>query len=286
MQPSIQCFYHQPTCSFTYLINDPDSGHAAIIDPVLDFDPVSMRIDSKSIEQVLEIINKKQLKLKWVLETHVHADHLTAAPWLKQETGASVVAAVGVTKVQDTFNAIYGFTGNDAASPDDFDRLLKDGEKLPLGNFEIEVIHTPGHTPSCCTYVIGENAFVGDTLFMPDFGTARCDFPSGDPRQLFQSIQKILALPGNTQLYMCHDYMPGGRELKWQTSVTEQKQSNIHIHDGVTEAAYVEMRTNRDAQLSVPKLILPALQVNIRAGQIAKEESTGLQYLKFPINQF
>ena len=286
MQPTIETFFDQATFSFTYVVSDPNSGHAAIIDPVLDFDPAAISINQQSAQKVLDYVKTNQLEVKWLLETHVHADHLTASYWLKQQTGASIAISAGIKAVQKTFNQLYELTGDAAGQLEHFDRLLKDGEELPLGDLTINVISTPGHTPSCCTYLVGDAAFVGDTLFMPDFGTARCDFPAGDARTLYQSIQKTLSLPGETRLFMCHDYMPGGRELRWQTSVAEQKADNIHINDSVSEDSFVAMRTTRDKQLGVPKLILPALQINIRAGRLPRAGESGVSFLKLPINQF
>lgn len=284
--PQIEVFFDKPSFSFTYVVADPATGHAAIIDPVLDFDPAAISINHQSAQKVLDFIQSNHFDVKWILETHVHADHLTAAYWLKQQTGAPIAISQGIEQVQSTFNSVYELSGESAGQLSHFDQLLEDNQELPLGKLTIRVLSTPGHTPSCCTFVIGDSAFVGDTLFMPDFGTARCDFPSGDARTLYQSIQKTLSLPDETQLFMCHDYMPGGRELKWQTSVAEQKASNIHINDYISEEAFVEMRTNRDKELNVPKLILPALQFNIRAGRLPEASSTGVSFLKLPINKF
>lgn len=286
MTALIKTFFDPDTFSFSHLVTDPVTGSAAIIDPVLNYDPAAVSTSTKSAQIILDEIATNKLTLKWILETHVHADHMSAAFWLKQQTGAPIVISKGVCQVQTTFNDIYGFTQENAAIPQDFDKLIADGEELALGELTVKAMHTQGHTPSCCTYLIANNAFVGDTLFMPDFGTARCDFPGGDASQLYQSIQKILALPEETQLFMCHDYKPGGRELQWQTSVKAQKENNIHIHQGVSESDYVKMRTERDAQLSVPKLILPSLQVNIRAGRLPEADKNAKQFLKLPLNVF
>jgi len=283
---NLQHFFDEATNSFTYLISDPVSKQAAVIDPVLDFDPAAVATKTTSAEQLLSQIKQQDLQLKWILETHVHADHMSAAYWLKQQTGASIVIGYNVTQVQDTFNRLYALPQEQMATPNDFDRLVNDGDELELGEWVIKVLHTPGHTPSCCTYHIDGCAFVGDTIFMPDFGTSRCDFPGGDAAQLYQSIQKIYALGDDTQLYMCHDYRPGGRELKWKISVAEQKQTNKHINQEVSEQDFVKMRTERDQQLSVPKLILPALQVNIKAGRLPLDPESGTSFLRLPLNQF
>jgi len=284
--PIIESFFDPASFSLTYLVYDRASRQAIVIDPVLDFDAAAMRIDTHSAQKLLDLIKQKQLTLSWIFETHVHADHLTAAHWLKRQTNASIAIGENISQVQATFNQLFELTGDDAGASQHFDRLLKDGDTIEVGGLQINVLATPGHTPSCCTYVIGENAFVGDTIFMPDFGTARCDFPSGDARQLYRSLQKTLALKPETQLYMCHDYMPGGRELRWQTTVAEQKADNIHIRDGISEEQFVAMRTERDSQLPVPKLILPALQINMRAGRLPNVSEQGTAFLKLPINRF
>ena len=286
MNPQVETFFDKATNSFTHLVYDQNSRDAVVIDPILDFEPAAMSITTHSANNLLNSLSAKDLKLGWILETHVHADHLTAAAWLKEKTGAQIAIGKGITQVQQTFNQLFELSGDDAGDTHHFDRLLNDGDTLKAGSLNIEVIATPGHTPSCCTFHIGNCAFVGDTLFMPDFGTARCDFPGGDARMLYQSLQKTLSLPPETKLYMCHDYMPGGRELQWQTTVSAQKQNNIHIHDGIGEEEYVKMRTERDQQLSVPKLILPALQINIRAGRLPQSSEQGSQFLKLPINKF
>lgn len=286
MSPHVQTFFDEATFTFTHLVFDPETKRAAIIDPVLDFDPAAVKTSSQSVEKIIAEVESKQLKVDWILETHVHADHLTAAAWLAEKLGAKIAVGEKIAQVQETFNDIYGYEGDERANTAQFDQLLTDGQEIPLGQLSIKTIATPGHTPVCCTYVVGDRAFVGDTIFMPDFGTARCDFPNGDARQLYRSIQKILALPPETKLMMCHDYMPGGRELKWQCTVAEQKTDNIHVNDQVTEDEFVKMRTARDAQLSVPKLILPALQINIKAGRLPNADSKGKRYIKLPINQF
>jgi glyoxylase-like metal-dependent hydrolase (beta-lactamase superfamily II) len=285
MTLQVETFFDAATSSLSHLIYDPNTRAAVIVDPVLDFDPAALRIEHFGAKKILDSISANKLQLQWILETHAHADHLSAAHWIKQQTGAPIAIGEGIIEVQKNFNRLYALSDEQAAKPSDFDRLLKDGEKLSLGEHTIEVMATPGHTPSCCTYSIGDCAFVGDTLFMPDFGTARCDFPGGDARQLYRSIKRTLALPDATKLYMCHDYQPGGRDLQWRTTVGEQKIQNIHIHQGISEQDFVAMRTERDKQLAVPKLILPALQINIRAGRLPEPDKDGNQFLKLPLNK-
>lgn len=285
MKPVVESFFDSATFSLSYVVSCPNTQKAVIIDPVLDFDPAAMRTSTSSAEKLLNYVESKGLELVWILETHAHADHLSAAQYLKSATDTPIAIGAEITQVQDTFNQLFEFDLNTSGKPEDFDRLLKDGESLKLGELTIDVIHTPGHTPTCCTYHIGDSIFVGDTIFMPDFGTARCDFPGGDAKQLYHSLQKILSLPDETRMFMCHDYMPGGRDLRWETSVGEQKNSNIHIKSGTQEAEFVKMRTERDAQLPVPKLILPSLQVNIRAGQLPEAEESGTRFIKLPLNK-
>ena len=286
MKPVVQTFFDEATFSFTHLAFDPETKHAAVIDPLLDYDPAAVSTSTQSAQTVMDAIASQNLSLKWIIETHAHADHLSGADWLRQQTGAKTVIGEGIVQVQTTFNALYELEDSEAASASDFDRLVSDGEILSLGSLTVKVMQTPGHTPSCCTYLIGDAAFVGDTLFMPDFGTARCDFPGGSADQLHDSIQRILALPDDTRLFMCHDYMPNGRELKWEALVAQQKKDNIHVNEKVSKKDFVKMRTERDSELSVPKLILPALQVNIRAGRLPRASKRGTQYLKLPINKF
>ncbi|WP_444996167.1 MBL fold metallo-hydrolase [Aliikangiella sp. IMCC44359] len=286
MSLNIQVFFHDDTFSLSYLVIDPITLDAVLIDPVMDFDAASASTSYASAQKILDVINNQKLTLKWVLETHAHADHLTSAQFFKEKTRAKIGIGKSIVTVQNTFNHLYSLTDQQAAKPEDFDRLLADKSEIKFGHQTIKILHTPGHTPSCSVYVINDCAFIGDTLFMPDFGTSRCDFPGGSASQLYHSIQKILALPEKTKLYMCHDYMPKGRELRWVTTVAEQKEKNIHIHQGVSEKAFVQLRSERDSQLAVPKLLLPALQINIRAGQYPKPEVNGTRYLKIPLNQF
>jgi glyoxylase-like metal-dependent hydrolase (beta-lactamase superfamily II) len=265
-------------------VSDPSTRAAAIIDPVLGFDPVSGRVDREAADHILAAATKDGLKVAWILETHAHADHLSAADHLKRRTGAKVAVGSGITLVQGEFGPRLGV---EDIAPDgaDFDRLLDDGDGLPLGDMRIEVIATPGHTPACVSYKIGDAVFVGDTMFMPDYGTARCDFPGGDARQLYQSMHKVLALPRETRLFMCHDYKaPGRDQFAWETTVGEQLDRNVHIGGGVGEDDYVAMRTMRDATLKVPKLLYPAIQVNIRGGRLPPAEANGTRYIKLPLS--
>ena len=280
--PDVEAFFDETTNSVSYLIADPATGAAAVIDALLDFDVVSGRIGTASADRILSAARDKDLDIRWILETHVHADHLSAGAYLRRRTGARTAVGGGVVEVQRTFAPIVG-ADDLRLDGSDFDRLLEDGDRLPLGSVEIEVLKTPGHTPACVTYRIGNAAFVGDTLFMPDYGTARTDFPGGDARTLFRSMQKILALPAETQLFMCHDYKAPGREkYAWETSVAEQRDRNVHIAAGTQEDAYVAMREARDATLKAPKLLYPAIQVNIRGGRLPPAVG-GRRFFKLPI---
>ncbi len=284
MNPSVQAFFDHATNTVSYIVHDPATKKAAIIDPVLDFTPRNGRIATTSAEALLAAAKAQGLEIVYLLETHAHADHLSAAHHLREVTGAPVIIGSHITEVQTIFGAMFEA---DDVTPDgsDFDRLLADGDSLPLGNLEFKVIHTPGHTPACLTYVIGNAAFVGDTLFMPDYGTARADFPGGSAETLYRSIRKILSLPDETRIFVGHDYLPAGREeFHWETSVAEQRTSNVHVHDGVAEADFVAMRTARDSTLDAPQLILPSLQVNIRAGAMPPKSPGGHIYLRVPVN--
>ncbi|MEO5611265.1 MAG: MBL fold metallo-hydrolase [Sphingomicrobium sp.] len=281
--PRIRAFFDEATNSVSYLVADPGTGAAAVIDPVLDFDPVSGSVSTKSADRILGAASEQALAIKLVLETHPHADHLTAAPHFKHSTGARVGIGAGIREVQKAFGPMFAADDLKGDSGD-FDLLLEDGQRLALGNLEIEVIATPGHTPACVSYKVGDAVFVGDTLFMPDYGTARCDFPGGCAHQLYQSIQRILALPPETRLFMCHDYKAPGRDaFAWETTVGEQLAGNLHLRGGVSEDEYVAMRETRDAKLSMPKLLLPAIQVNIRAGRFPPPGADGVSYLKIPL---
>jgi len=281
--PNIAAFFDEATNSVSYLVADPDTGAAAVIDPVLDFDAASGKVEARSVDTILRAADDRNATITWVLETHAHADHLSAASVIRQRRGTKLGAGVGILEVQRTFGPLL-HADDILPQGGDFDRLFDDGEKIPLGNLEIEVMATPGHTPACVTYVIGDAAFVGDTLFMPDYGTARCDFPGGDARALYQSMQRTLSRPRETRLFMCHDYKAPGREcFAWETTVGEQLDRNVHIGGGVGEDDYVAMREKRDATLKAPKLLYPAIQVNIRGGRMPPPDARGRRYLMLPL---
>jgi glyoxylase-like metal-dependent hydrolase (beta-lactamase superfamily II) len=284
MAPEITAFFDEPTFTVTYLVIDPKSKAAAIIDPVLDYDHASGRAHRTSAERVLEVARSKQARIDYVLETHVHADHLSAAPWIKAQTGATVAIGAHVRDVQRIFRPIFG-ADDVSLEGAEFDLLAEDGQTVSLGELTIQAMHTPGHTPACVSWKVGHaDVFVGDTLFMPDYGTARADFPGGDAATLYRSIQKLLALPDETRLWMCHDYKaPGRDEYAWQSTVGDQRAYNIHLRHDVDEAAYVSMRKARDATLKAPALLLPSVQVNMRAGNLPPAESNGVTYLKIPV---
>lgn len=287
MRPDVTCFFDDRTNSASYVVSDPATKRAAIVDPVLDFDPISGRSWTETVEKLAAHVEAEGLAVDWIVETHVHADHLTASPWLKRRFGARSGIGRGITAVQKTFGAIFNVLDEVATDGSQFDRLFEDGATFAIGSIEARVVATPGHTPACATYVVGDACFVGDTMFMPDSGTARCDFPGGDARQLFASIQKILALPDTQRMFVCHDYGAGGtRGFRWETTVADQRESNIHVGGGALEHDFVQMRTARDATLSLPRLIIPAVQVNMRAGDFPKAEANGTSYLKLPLNSF
>jgi glyoxylase-like metal-dependent hydrolase (beta-lactamase superfamily II) len=282
--PTIKAFFDENTNTVTYVVSDPETASAAIIDPVLDYDAASGRTDTRSADAVVDYVKAHALSVEWILETHVHADHLSGAHYLKDQVGGRTGIGRDVAAVQDTFRKIFNIERL-AADGSQFDRLFADDDTFSIGQLEGRVLHTPGHTPACMTYVIGDAAFVGDTLFMPDFGTARCDFPGGSARTLYRSIQRILSLPADTRLFMCHDYKaPGRDEYRWETTVAEQREKNVHVHTGVTEDEFVEFREGRDAKLGMPALILPSLQANIRAGDLPDPEANGIRYFKVPID--
>ncbi|WP_051882078.1 MBL fold metallo-hydrolase [Parvularcula oceani] len=284
MPVDVQAFFEPETHTVSYLVSDPATGDAAVIDPVLDFDPNAAQTGTRSADHILDAVREKGLALRWILETHAHADHLSAARILAQRTGARIGIGARIDAVQKTFAPLFGVDGREAG-PEAFDHLFEDGETFSLGGLTVRVLHTPGHTPACVSYLIGDAVFVGDTLFMPDYGTARADFPGGDARTLYRSIQKLLALPPATRMFVGHDYLPEGRtEFAWETSVGEQRDRNIHVGGGVSEDAFVRLREARDASLAAPRLILPSLQVNIRAGDLPKAEADGRVYLKLPVN--
>jgi glyoxylase-like metal-dependent hydrolase (beta-lactamase superfamily II) len=284
MQPRVFTVFDKPTFTATHVIAEADGPHAAIIDSVLGFDPKSGRTSTKSADAVVALVREKGLQVDWVLETHLHADHLSAAPYLKDKLGGRIGIGEHVVDVQATFKKIYNFERSFPTDGSQFDYLFKDGDIIRLGALQIRVMYTPGHTPACVTYVAGDAAVVGDTLFSPDYGTARCDFPGGDARTLYRSIRRMFDLPPATRLFLCHDYAPGGRPFLWETTVAEQRAKNIHINDSVTEDAFVKMRTERDKTLDMPVLILPAIQVNMRGGRLPPAEDNGISYLKLPVN--
>ena len=282
--PDVKAFFDEATNTVTYVVADPETAQCVVIDPVLDYDAAAGRTSTTSVDEVIQFIRDNKLNLGLVLETHVHADHLTAAPVLKSELQSRTAIGADITKVQEVFSGVFNLS-DVATDGSQFDVLLADGDEIPVGNISGKVMHTPGHTPACNTYVIGDAAFVGDTLFMPDFGTARCDFPGGDAAALYDSIQRILELPTDTRLFMCHDYKgPDRDEYAWETTIAKQRQNNVHIHDGTSKEAFVAFRKKRDAQLGVPKLILPSIQVNIRSGDMPEPESNGVSYMKIPVN--
>ena len=284
----VEGFFDPATKTISYLVLDENSRKCAIIDSVLDYDPKSGRTSTSSADKIIERVRELGATLAWILETHVHADHLSAAPYLKEKLGGQIAIGAQITTIQTFFGKLFNVGEGFARDGSQFDRLLADDETLTVGSLTLRALHTPGHTPACLTYVVSDGtttaAFVGDTLFMPDYGTARCDFPGGDARTLYRSIQRILSLPADTTLYMCHDYLPGNREPLFVSSVAEQRAGNIHIHEGVQEDQFVTMRQQRDATLEMPVLILPSVQVNMRAGQFPEPEGNGIRYLKIPLN--
>lgn len=283
--PVIRAFFDQPTFTVSYVVHDPETRKAAIIDSVLDFDPASGRTSFASADAIIAYVEEMELGVDWLLETHAHADHLSAAPYLQQKLGGKIAIGEHITTVQDVFGKLFNAEAEFQRDGSDFDRLFADGDRFQIGNLDVTVLHVPGHTPADIAYVIGDAVFTGDTMFMPDYGTARADFPGGDARQLFRSLRRLLSLPGTTRLFMCHDYLPEGRtEYAWETTVEAERKGNIHAHDGVTEDDFVVMRTARDATLDMPRLILPSVQVNMRAGHLPQPEQNGVRYLKIPLN--
>lgn len=281
--PRILAFFDEPTNTVSYLVSDPATAKGAVIDPVLDFNHRNGRVSTRSAEAIVAAAERDGVAVEWVLETHAHADHLSAAPFIKLKTGAPIAIGEHIREVQEVFRPIFN-AADVSGTGSEFDRLLADGDTFPLGNLTVEVMHTPGHTPACVAYKIGDAVFIGDTMFMPDYGTARADFPGGDAHRLYRSIHRILSLPPQTRLFLCHDYLPSGRDrFRWETTVAEQRAKNVHVHDGVTEAEFVAMREARDATLAAPLLLMPAIQVNIRAGRFPPAESNGVSYVKTPL---
>ena len=283
-QPDVRAFHDEATFTITYVVSDPATRQAAIVDPVLDFDAASGRTATKSADEVIAFVEAQKLDVLWILETHVHADHLSGAPYLRHKLGGMTAIGNDVSTVQETFKSVFNLKDL-ATDGSQFDHRFNEGDTFTIGEIEAHVIATPGHTPACVTYLIGDAAFVGDTLFMPDFGTARTDFPGGSATRLYDSIQKILALPDDTRLFMCHDYKaPDRDEFAWETTVAEQRARNVHINDAVSRDEFVTLREERDSQLGMPKLILPSLQVNLRAGNLPDPEDNNVRYLKIPLD--
>ena len=282
-QATVKAFFDPQTWTYTYVVYESKGSPCIVIDSVLNYDPKSGRTKTHSADEVISFIKDNRLQLEWILETHAHADHLTAAPYIQEKLGGKIAIGDHITTVQKVFKGVFNLD-DVAVDGSQFDVLIKEGESVRFGNLSFKALYVPGHTPACMAYEIGDSIFVGDTLFMPDVGTARCDFPGGSASNLYRSIQSILNYPPNTKLYMCHDYPPNGRAPEYQSTVADQKKSNIHVHDGVTEEQFVAMRNKRDAGLEMPVLILPSIQVNIRAGHMPKPEGNGTAYLKIPLN--
>ncbi|MBA2672545.1 MBL fold metallo-hydrolase [Ramlibacter sp.] len=289
-QLQVEGFFDAATSTVSYIVLDAGSRHCAIVDSVLDFDPKSGRTGTASADKLVARVRELGASVQWILETHVHADHLSAAQHLRRQLGGKIGIGRHITQVQSVFGKLFNAGANFVPDGSQFDHLFEDEERFAIGGLQARALHTPGHTPACLTYVVDGGAeaaaFVGDTLFMPDYGTARCDFPGGDAALLYRSIRKLLALPPQTRLYMCHDYQPGGREVRFVTTVAQQRADNVHVHDGVAEDAFVAMRRARDATMEMPVLILPAVQVNMRAGELPEAEGNGVRYLKIPLNIF
>jgi glyoxylase-like metal-dependent hydrolase (beta-lactamase superfamily II) len=282
-QANVKAFFDPQTWTYTYVVYESEGSACIVIDSVLNYDPKSGRTKTKSADEVITFIKEHRLQLEWILETHAHADHLTAAPYIQEKLGGKIAIGDHITAVQGVFKGVFNLDDL-AVDGSQFDVLIKEGESISFGNLSFNALYVPGHTPACMAYEIGDSIFVGDTLFMPDVGTARCDFPGGSASHLYRSIQSILKYPPSTKLYMCHDYPPNGRTPEYQSTVADQKEANIHVHDGITEAQFVAMRTKRDAGLEMPVLILPSIQVNIRAGHMPTAEGNGTAYLKIPLN--
>jgi glyoxylase-like metal-dependent hydrolase (beta-lactamase superfamily II) len=284
--PDVKGFFDEPTNTVSYVVSDPQTGFAALIDSVLDYDSAAARTGTASADALIRYVKEAKLEVQWILETHVHADHISAAPYLQQQLGGDLGIGEKIMVVQETFGKIFNEGTEFQRDGSQFDRLFRDGDSFKLGSIDARVMHTPGHTPACMTYVIGDAAFVGDTLFMPDFGTARADFPGGDAAMLYRSIRKVLSLPPETRLFLCHDYKaPGRSHYAWETTVAEERANNVHVKDGVTEEQFVAMRTARDKTLGAPKLILPSIQINMRGGNLPPADDDGNVFLKVPLNR-
>jgi glyoxylase-like metal-dependent hydrolase (beta-lactamase superfamily II) len=284
LTPTVTAFFDEPTNTVTYVVEDPSSKACAVIDSVLDIDYAAGRITYTSADAVIAFVTQKKLDVQWHIETHVHADHLSAAPYLQQKLGGKIGIGKNITLVQETFGKIFNEGTEFQRDGSQFDRLFDDGDTYTIGKMTAHTLHTPGHTPACMVHVIGNAAFVGDTLFMPDGGSARADFPGGDARMLYRSIKRVMSLPENMRLFMCHDYGPNGRNIKWETTVAEQREHNIHAKDGISEDEFVALREARDKTLDMPKLIIPSLQVNMKAGKLPAPDKSGKRFLKVPLN--
>ena len=284
MQAQVKAFFDPATWTVSYVVFDAPGGHCALVDSVLDYDPKSGRTRTDSADQLIAFVREQNLMVDWILETHAHADHLSAAPYLRKHLGGKIAIGGKITQVQNVFKGIFHLEPEFATNGSQFDHLFEDGDTFAIGTLQAQALSVPGHTPACMAYQVGDAVFVGDTLFMPDVGTARCDFPGGNAHTLYQSVRRLLSLPPETRLFMCHDYPPEGRAAQWECTVADQRARNIHVHDGVSEAEFVAMRTKRDAGLAMPVLILPSVQVNIRAGELPPPEANGVSYLKIPLN--
>ena len=285
VKPEVEAFFDPDTNTISYVVKDPASNACAVIDSVMDIDYAAGRITYTHADAIIDYIRKNDLELEWLIETHAHADHLSAAPYIQSKLGGKIGIGEKITVVQEVFGKIFNEGTEWKRDGSEFDALFKDGDTYNIGTMEVTTIHTPGHTPACMTHVVGDAAFVGDTLFMPDMGSARADFPGGDAGQLYDSIQKILALPDDTRLFMCHDYAPNGRDIRWETTVAEERKHNIHVGEGKTREDFIKFRTERDAQLAMPRLIIPSIQVNMKAGHLPEPDDSGTRMLKVPLNK-
>ncbi|MBT2132522.1 MBL fold metallo-hydrolase [Aliiroseovarius lamellibrachiae] len=284
VKPVVKAFFDPATNTISYVVKDPATMACAVVDSVMDIDYAAGRISHENADQIVDYIQENGLELQWVIETHVHADHLSAAPYLQSKLGGKIGIGSGITVVQDVFGKVFNEGTEFQRDGSQFDQLFEDGDSYMVGEMQAQVVHTPGHTPACMVHVMGDAAFVGDTLFMPDGGSARADFPGGDAGELYDSIQKVLSLPDETRLFMCHDYGPNGRDIQWETTVADEKAHNIHVGGGKTKEEFVQFRTKRDAELDMPKLIIPSLQVNMRAGEMPPADEEGNTFLKVPVN--
>ncbi len=285
VKPEVEAFFDEATNTISYVVKDPETNACAVIDSVMDIDYAAGRITYDHADRIIDYIREHGLKLEWLIETHVHADHLSAAPYIQEKLGGKIGVGARITVVQDVFGKVFNEGTEFQRDGSQFDALFEDGDSYRIGSMEVTTLHTPGHTPACMTHVVGDAAFVGDTLFMPDGGSARADFPGGDAGQLYDSIQRILALPDETRLFMCHDYGPNGRDIQWETTVAEEKEHNIHVGKGKTREDFIKFRTERDAQLAMPRLIIPSIQVNMRAGHLPEPDDSGTRMLKVPLNK-